>query len=256
VRHFVAAVQRSDDVAFLHGDGNGGFAAPTRSALPATPGYLAVGDLNLDGSLDLVTASVVMLGRGDGTFVQAGSYGSGGSVAVADVNRDGRPDVLVIDQYANLALRVLLGNGDGSLTSAGSYYAAAATNVTVADVNHDGKPDAVILGYDRAVAIMLGNGDGTFAVGTKTTIPYSAPSVAVVDFDRDGHLDLITNSQYSDGSGVSLLLGRGDGTFREPHNYALGVSSGDVITGDLNRDGMTDIVVISNTTAFAVGFGK
>src|SRR5208282_1700274 len=117
-------------------------------------------------------------------------YGSGGyhadSVAVADVNGDGKPDLLVANQCAsssncnNGSVGVLLGNGDGTFQAAvtygsGGYYAES---VAVADVNGDGKPDLVVAndccaggnGDDGSVSVLLGNGDGTF----QTAVTYGS----------------------------------------------------------------------------------
>lgn len=98
----------------------------------------------------------VLLGNGDGTFKPAVAYGSGGyfdtSVAVADVNGDGKPDLLVTSQCvsssdcANSPVGVLLGNGNGTFQSAVIYDSGGllATSVAVADVNGDGKPDLLV----------------------------------------------------------------------------------------------------------------
>jgi len=123
----------------------------------------------------------VLLGNGDGTFQTAVNYGTVGayaqSVAVADVNGDGKPDLLVANRCAdngcanqNGSVAVLLGNGDGAFQTAVTYDSGGlgAYPVAVADVNGDGKLDLVVAnvhnssGNIGSVGVLLGNGDGTF----------------------------------------------------------------------------------------------
>jgi hypothetical protein len=155
----------------------------------------------------------VLLGKGDGTFRAAKTYPSGGngtaSVAVADVNKDGKPDLLVAN-CGPLAcgpgspggnVGVLLGNGNGTFKPVVNYPAANSPfNVAAADVNRDGKLDIVVSNWgtpnaatnDGAVTVLLGKGNGTFRPAQ--TFPSGgaeAPSVAVADVNKDGRLDIV-----------------------------------------------------------------
>ena len=127
----------------------------------------------------------MLLGNGDGTFRPAVTYPSGGSsvppfsslLKSADVNGDGRPDLIVENstccRSANGAVGVLLGNGDGTFQPVVTYQSGAGgwgTSVVVADVNSDSKLDVVATDQCASancintclVAVLLGNGDGTF----------------------------------------------------------------------------------------------
>ena len=91
----------------------------------------------------------MLLGNGDGTFQAAVSYDSGGqyayAIAVADVNGDGKPDLLVAN-WSSSSVGVLLGNGDGSFQAAVTYDSGGqrTASIAVADVNGDGKLDLIV----------------------------------------------------------------------------------------------------------------
>jgi hypothetical protein len=149
------------------------------------------------------------------------------AVAVADVNGDGKLDLLVANFCApgtttcgqgisSGAVSVLLGNGDGifQVASAFSSGGYGAESVAVADVNGDGKLDllvtnACISSFDcgsGTVGVLLGKGDGTFQTAlTFTSGAYNAVSVAVADMNGDGKPDLAVANE-SASSTVSVLI--------------------------------------------------
>ncbi|HEX6838254.1 MAG TPA: VCBS repeat-containing protein, partial [Polyangia bacterium] len=224
----VTADQDDVDIAVLLGDGTGAFAAAKRTAVPAKPTFMAAADFNLDGQLDVAAGGVVLLGNGDGTFTQAGSYGPGNGLAVGDLNLDGKPDLVVADYSGANGLHVMLGNGDGTFSNAGVVYAQIQLTMAIDDFNFDGKPDIGAGGV-----IVLGNGDGTFQPAS--SIAAGGDGVSIVDFDGDGNLDVI--------AGPTVLLGNGDGTLRTLASYFVPSSVGGSAVADFNRDGLPDAAI-------------
>jgi hypothetical protein len=283
----VVANGGSNTVGVLLGNGDGTFQpAVTYGSGEFYPVSVAIADLNGDGKPDIVVANWcgpvtcdgsvgVLLGIGDGTFSPAVTYSSGGlyglSVAVADVNGDGKPDLLVANGCASSklcgtkgAVAVLLGNGDGTFQSAIEYLSGGAYpySLKVADLNGDGKLDVVAANSDDGnVGVLLGNGNGTF----QKAVTYSSgdyyirvdlsTSVAVADVNGDGHPDLLLTTQNAGANGnnpgeVALLLGNGDGTFQGAVNYPSGgYQLRGVAVGDVNGDGRPDVLLANSCGA-------
>jgi hypothetical protein len=117
-------------------------------------------------------------------------------------------------------------------------YPSAPGQVAVADVNGDGIPDLITI-FATGVDTLLGNGNGTFRVGPKTTVPGAQgfSSFVPIDLNGDGKTDLVIGS-----GGIEVCLGNGDGTFQPGISYAGG-GAGYVVVGDFNGDGIPDAVV-------------
>jgi hypothetical protein len=214
----------ASSVTVLLGDGNGGFTEAAGSPFPTDefPVGLAIGDLDGDTDLDLVTANnntsgtdvTVLLNDGSGGFTPApGSPFSAGSgplaVAIGDLDGDTNPD-LAIANYFSDDVTVLLGDGSGGFTEAtGSPFSAGVNPLSVAigDLDGDTNPDLVTANQSSGdVTVLLGDGSGGFTEATES--PFSAGqtprAVAIGDLDNDTDLDLaIANSGSDD---VTVLL--------------------------------------------------
>ncbi|MGI4735249.1 MAG: FG-GAP repeat domain-containing protein [Janthinobacterium lividum] len=268
-RDIITGNNGSSVVGVLLNTGTGAFqaVATTSAGSGSQPYGIAVADVNADGKPDLLTANYgtnsvgVLLGNGNGTFAAAVAYSTGSGsqpfgLAVADVNADGRPDIISANTFA-YAVGVLLGNGNGTFAAMVPYTTGvnSPTAVAVGDVNADGKPD-IVAAVSGAVGVLLGNGNGTFqAIGT-TTLSNSPRKLALADINADGRLDVVTVSDSGSGS-VSVLLGSGNSTFAPAVSYATGSNSFSygVALADVSGDGKLDIIT-ANPGNYTVGVLK
>ena len=170
-----------------------------------------------------------------------------GSVAIADLNGDGRRDVVTANG-GNTGLRdvsVLLGRGDGTFEPQARFATGAPnapSSVAIGDLNRDGAPDLVTANTaSGGVSVLLGNGDGSFRAPVLFAAGVNPISVAIADLNGDGRPDVVSADAQS--RSVSVLLGRGDGSLQPEMRFAAGFSQAEVAIGDLNGDGRPDLVI-------------
>jgi hypothetical protein len=228
---------------------------------------VAVADLNGDGLQDVVAVYAHVAGaaphpgsvavylqdpQNPGHFLPPSSYAVGNdpaSVAVADLDGDGRPDIVTAN-----AILSTNGAGDSSVSvllqdaaQSGHYLPAVSyatgpdpLSVAIGDLNGDGKPDLAIAD-SSGISVLFQDASGKFF--PKITIPTDAgcTSVAIADIDSDGIPDLLATDAVS----VLLLLQAtgGDGRFGAPVRYGAGQQPHHAVVGDLNGDGRPDIAV-------------
>ncbi len=266
----------SNVVSVLMGAPGGSFQPAVNYPVGADPVAIVAGDLNHDGHPDLVVVNSnpntggangsisVLLGKGDGTFAAAVTYGVGlvpTAIAMADFDGDGNQDVAVVVGNPNFIFNpgyvtVMLGSANGTFGTQSNYNVELApVSIAVADFNGDGKPDLAVgnsLGSftnpQSEVSVLLNNGSGSFGgavnfgVGAAGAIPIS---LAAADFNNDGRLDLAVAVNNS--NALLIAQGNGDGTFTGLGFQAVGNNPIWLAAGDLNGDGKMDLAVANNS---------
>jgi hypothetical protein len=177
-------------------------------------------------------------GQGSNPFLTPPTFPGTGQALSADVNGDGKPDLLFFDGT------VLLGKGDGTFTIGTAWKSTASPNLTanqfaIADFNGDGKPDIFVAGPLNVLSVMLGNGDGTFQAPVTTSIASPAVAFVIGDLNGDGKPDVLAQV----GSAALTYLGKGDGAFSA--GIASNAASPEVANAfaDFNGDGKLDLLV-------------
>ena len=261
----------SQNVSVLLGMGNGTFQTQSRLDVGNSTWSIALGDVNGDGHLDIVTVTAnarsgdvsVLLGVGDGTFQTQSRFAVGSqpeSIALGDVDGDGHLDIVTAN-YGSNDVSVLLGAGDGTFqTQSRLGVGNSPWSIALGDVDGDGHLDIVTANYSsNDVSVLLGAGNGSFQPQSRFVVGYNPGSVALGDVNGDGHLDIVT-ANYSSND-VSVLLGAGDGTFQTQNRFAVGDYPRSIALGDVNGDGHLDIVTAnsrysSNDVSVLLGMGN
>jgi uncharacterized protein (TIGR03437 family) len=262
------ADQETNDVSILVGKGDGTFRTPVHFPAGVNPSALVAGDFNGDGKLDLAVANTdfnstrgagsvsLLLGNGDGTFHAATSLSAGVHpmrIMAGDFNGDGKLDLAVLNAgsaaagFIDSSVSILPGNGNGTFGTAKNYPAGSNPSaLAVGDVNLDGKLDLVVatraadLSY--VLAVLVGNGDGTFKAAVNQPAETSVHAIAIADINLDGRPDLVV-AHCCSSTDMTYLLGNGDGTFQPEVHFPGGDSPTAILVADLTHDGRPDAII-------------
>ena len=284
----VTSNELSGNISLLLGTGGGTFEPARQFLLSGDPTSVQVVDVNGDHLPDLIAPNYVrqagdifsaynkeyyfngvslLLGTGDGRgfdherFIY--SQGIFGPTAIQAVNITGdkNPDLVVANGLGR-SVSVFPGLGSGDIGFDDEFAVGSfPTDIKVLDLNGDGLLDVVTSNeFSNDISVLLGQPDGSLGTEQRYRVGASPQAVQIIDVNGDDRLDLVTpnlgqynfdTGNYSDGS-VSVLLGNGDGTFRDQRSLSIGDSgigyipepeSQAMTVADVNNDGHPDLVV-------------
>ena len=282
----VVSCARARSITVLEGKGNGQFgAALSTTTLAETPNEMALGDVNGDGKLDVAVAShdsygvTLLTGDGHGGLAKApaspvmmrlGDHPHTHGLAVVDVNRDNKPDLITCNATDN-DISIAFGDGRGSFTRAPQSYPVGPSPYPfgVGDVNNDGWLDIVAtatatgplrrqqLPLSRALTLLLSDAKGSFStrqLPMRTGEPWFA---AIADLNRDGKADILAT--HHEQSALTVMMGDGRGGFTEANGspFDAGAAVYMFVIADVDRDSKLDVVATSgNGVRVMLGDGR
>jgi FG-GAP-like repeat len=241
-----------------YGDGTGGLTPASGLPLISDSGSLSTGDLNGDGTTDILVSSGVILGlRADAKFSAISWRAEPFQRGIAELTGDGVPDVWASQGASELrpeppGVRVYRGLGDGRFV-AGALIGDALVPVDphAADFNRDGLPDLTYTNlFANSATMRLGVGGGRFGPATRLPASQIALAEAIGDVNADGLADLVVANAFS--GDVTVMEGRGDGRFRPGMQFVTVPGEGDVEIADVNADGRDDVVARNEEGLVAV----
>ncbi|MBI4822054.1 MAG: VCBS repeat-containing protein [Deltaproteobacteria bacterium] len=251
----------SDGVRVALGRGDGTFGAATFTAVPIAAWNATLGDVEGDGDLDVFASHsaghiYLLKNRGDGSLEVAVRIHEGthaGEMLTADVDRDGRMDLVAVEGLASLdegeSILVLLGRGDGTFRPAREFpVSRAPVAIGQGDFDGDGLLDLAIAHQaSDTVSIVEGDGSGGFRTGEQYVVPNKPNDVAAADLNGDGRFDIVTMDDLASTSSV-LLSTTDSERFEAPVTYRGGFAPDSLLLGDFSGDHVIDLVLGTHQT--------
>jgi hypothetical protein len=177
------------------------------------------------------------------------------SLTAADVNSDGKLDLICADNTASGKLTIYTNNGSGGFALASSPGVGAyPVVIAAADINGDGKVDLISanfgIGSGNTLTVLTNNGSGSFGSNATYTVGSGPVCVTAADVNGDGKVDLI--SANNNGFSLTVLTNDGSGGFGSNATYTVGISPTFVIAADINNDGKLDLISANGNNTLTV----
>lgn len=237
---------------------------------------VAIGDVNGDNKNDVILVNrqyndpvydnklLVYSQTDTGGLSPAAIYATTGtfadppySVAIGDINNDGKDEVVLSNEGKNI--EVFVQDGLGGLVSQAVYTTDQAGIIGIADLNNDGRLDVASVGYQNSLAVFLQNTGGTLDAPVFYAVSAGAGwnDLKLGDVNNDGLTDIVAMSGQGFGPNVSVLIQKSDSTLEQAVYYDLGGNelAGAVAVGDLNNDGLNDIALAYGWASDITGLG-
>ena len=249
-------------VSILLGNGDGTFASPVSYAVGKEPVAAVVADVNGDGIADLVVINKnsntfsILGGNGDGTFRSSVDFIAGVAplAAVAgDFYGTGHADLAIIN-HTSESISVPANNGDGTFKASRSYVAGEQpVSIASGILNGGSKPGLVVANYCGAdpscassgnLAVFLPNEDGSYKLSSTYAAGAGPVSVVLADVNGDKNLDIVAVNRLD--KTATVLLGAGDGTFRQPMTFPLAGSPVAAAVGNFINGGKPALAVLED----------
>ena len=240
------------------------FTLTSSPSVGSTPESVVAADINNDGKVDLISANLsdstltVLTNNGNGIFGSNATYSVGSglngptSVAAADVNNDGKLDLICANFGNQNTLTVLTNNGRGGFVIASSLIVGSAPqSLAAVDVNGDGKVDLISANEDDgedSLTVLTNNSNGGFGSNATLNVGYNPQSVVAADVNNDGKPDLIS-ANYGDDT-LTVLTNNGRGGFVIASTLNVGNRPASVVAADVNWDGKIDLICANSGGSF------
>ncbi len=242
------------NVSIILGQKDGLFKLKADVKVGRLPIAIAAGDFNGDEKMDLAVTLrfnklIILLGVGDGTFKVAETYQAGPTpahITISDYNGDGNQDIVMALNAVKVGHhKIFLGNGDGTFMPPKKIKGGSQSSFIIQhDMNLDGKQDLIASSPMKdSLSIYMGDGKGEFSKLADFAGEKGPHNIVAGDFTGDKIPDVVVCNRR--GGTISVIPGRGDGSFVYPHyNYIVGSQPRSITGADFNRDGMMDIAVV------------